>query len=159
VALSPQANFTGRATANCRRNLVPTFVVRGVSAADPLRSLFSVFSVVLLESRMFLTLRKRPIAIAVARPVANVKTDRSLCWWHWSMWPTAATGGRTEEWFCVAHIGRSLTGRAEPRSCRLYRGLAQACHHPSTGFLFPNAPVVSWKCTFHFGTRKGRSLT
>jgi hypothetical protein len=31
VAFSPQANYTDRAIANCRRNLVPTFVERGVS--------------------------------------------------------------------------------------------------------------------------------
>jgi hypothetical protein len=28
VALSPQANYTDRTTATCRRNLVPTFVDR-----------------------------------------------------------------------------------------------------------------------------------
>jgi hypothetical protein len=46
VALSPQANYTDWATAICQRNLVPTFVERGcrvVSAADPIRSLISVF--------------------------------------------------------------------------------------------------------------------
>jgi hypothetical protein len=31
VALSPQANYTDRATVACRRNLVPTFVDREVS--------------------------------------------------------------------------------------------------------------------------------
>jgi hypothetical protein len=31
VALSPQANYTDWVTATCRRNLVPTFVDRGVS--------------------------------------------------------------------------------------------------------------------------------
>jgi hypothetical protein len=31
VALIPQAKYTDRATATCRRNLVPTFVDRGVS--------------------------------------------------------------------------------------------------------------------------------
>jgi hypothetical protein len=31
VALNPQANYTNCATATCRRNLVPTFVDRGVS--------------------------------------------------------------------------------------------------------------------------------
>jgi hypothetical protein len=31
VALSAQTNYTDRATATCRRNLVPTFVDRGVS--------------------------------------------------------------------------------------------------------------------------------
>jgi hypothetical protein len=31
VALCPEANYTGWATATCRRNLVPTFVDRGVS--------------------------------------------------------------------------------------------------------------------------------
>jgi hypothetical protein len=31
VALSPQANYTYWATATCRRNLVPTFMDRGVS--------------------------------------------------------------------------------------------------------------------------------
>jgi hypothetical protein len=31
VALSPQVNYTDWATATCRRNLVPTFVDRGVS--------------------------------------------------------------------------------------------------------------------------------
>jgi hypothetical protein len=30
MALSPQANYTDWATATCRRNLVPTFVGRGV---------------------------------------------------------------------------------------------------------------------------------
>jgi hypothetical protein len=41
VALSPQANW---ATATCQRNLVPTFVDRGVSRGQhPLRLLFSVF--------------------------------------------------------------------------------------------------------------------
>jgi hypothetical protein len=46
VALSPRAYYTDWATATCRRNLVSTFVDRGcrvVSAADPLRSLISVF--------------------------------------------------------------------------------------------------------------------
>jgi hypothetical protein len=46
VALSPQANYTGWATATCRRNWVPTFVDRGVSrgsAADHPRPLISVF--------------------------------------------------------------------------------------------------------------------
>jgi hypothetical protein len=47
VALSPQANCTGWATATCRRNVVPTFLwiegCRVVSAADPARSLISVF--------------------------------------------------------------------------------------------------------------------
>jgi hypothetical protein len=36
VDLSPEANYTDRATATCRRNLVPTFV-------DPSRPLISVF--------------------------------------------------------------------------------------------------------------------
>jgi hypothetical protein len=31
MALSPQVNYTDRATATCRRNLVPTFVDREVS--------------------------------------------------------------------------------------------------------------------------------
>jgi hypothetical protein len=31
MALSPQANYTDWSTATCRRNLVPTFVERGVS--------------------------------------------------------------------------------------------------------------------------------
>jgi hypothetical protein len=31
VAFSPQANYTDRATAICRRNLVPIFADRGVS--------------------------------------------------------------------------------------------------------------------------------
>jgi hypothetical protein len=31
MALSPQANYTDWATAPCRRNLVPTFVDRGMS--------------------------------------------------------------------------------------------------------------------------------
>jgi hypothetical protein len=31
VDLSPRANYTDLATATCRRNLVPTFVDRGVS--------------------------------------------------------------------------------------------------------------------------------
>jgi hypothetical protein len=31
MAFSPQANYTDSATATCRRNLVPTFVDRGVS--------------------------------------------------------------------------------------------------------------------------------
>jgi hypothetical protein len=31
VALIPRANYTDRTTATCRRNLVPTFVDRGVS--------------------------------------------------------------------------------------------------------------------------------
>jgi hypothetical protein len=31
VALSPRANYTDCSTATCRRNLVPTFVDRGVS--------------------------------------------------------------------------------------------------------------------------------
>jgi hypothetical protein len=31
VALSPQANYTDLSTATCRRNLMPTFVERGVS--------------------------------------------------------------------------------------------------------------------------------
>jgi hypothetical protein len=31
AALSPRANYTNWATANCRQNLVPTFVDRGVS--------------------------------------------------------------------------------------------------------------------------------
>jgi hypothetical protein len=44
VALSPRANYADCATATCRRNLVPTFVrCRVVSAADPLRSLNSIF--------------------------------------------------------------------------------------------------------------------
>jgi hypothetical protein len=46
MAFCPQANYTDWATATCQRNLVPTFVDRGVShgqAADPLRSLISVF--------------------------------------------------------------------------------------------------------------------
>jgi hypothetical protein len=30
MALSPQANYTDLATSTCRRNLTPTFVVRGV---------------------------------------------------------------------------------------------------------------------------------
>jgi hypothetical protein len=30
VALRPQANYTDRATATCRRNLVPTIVDRGM---------------------------------------------------------------------------------------------------------------------------------
>jgi hypothetical protein len=34
VALSPQANYTNWATATCRRNLVPTFVDRGVSCGQ-----------------------------------------------------------------------------------------------------------------------------
>jgi hypothetical protein len=31
LALSPRANYTDLATVTCRRNLVPTFVDRGVS--------------------------------------------------------------------------------------------------------------------------------
>jgi hypothetical protein len=34
VALSPRANYTDCATATCRRNLVPTFVDRGVSRGE-----------------------------------------------------------------------------------------------------------------------------
>jgi hypothetical protein len=34
VALSPQANYTDWATAICRRNLVPTFVDRGISRSE-----------------------------------------------------------------------------------------------------------------------------
>jgi hypothetical protein len=34
MALSPQANYTDWATATCRRNLVPTFVDRGVSCGQ-----------------------------------------------------------------------------------------------------------------------------
>jgi hypothetical protein len=34
VALSPQANYTDWATATCRRNLMPTFVDRGVSRSQ-----------------------------------------------------------------------------------------------------------------------------
>jgi hypothetical protein len=37
VALSPQANYTDWATATCRRNLVPTFVDRGVSRTPHIR--------------------------------------------------------------------------------------------------------------------------
>jgi hypothetical protein len=35
VALSPQANYTEWATATCRRNLVTTFLDRGVSCGQP----------------------------------------------------------------------------------------------------------------------------
>jgi hypothetical protein len=35
VTLSPRANYTDRATATCRRNLVPTCVDRGVSRGLP----------------------------------------------------------------------------------------------------------------------------
>jgi hypothetical protein len=38
VAFSPQANYTDWATATCRRNLVPTFVDRGVSRGQRGRS-------------------------------------------------------------------------------------------------------------------------
>jgi hypothetical protein len=34
VALSPQVNYTDRVTATCRRNLVPTFVDRGMSRSQ-----------------------------------------------------------------------------------------------------------------------------
>jgi hypothetical protein len=34
MALSPQANYTDWATATCQRNLVPTFVDRGVSRGE-----------------------------------------------------------------------------------------------------------------------------
>jgi hypothetical protein len=34
MALSPQANYTDWTTATCRRNLVPTFVDRGVSCGQ-----------------------------------------------------------------------------------------------------------------------------
>jgi hypothetical protein len=46
VAFSPQANYTDRETANYSRNLVPTSADRAVSvvgAADPVRSLISIF--------------------------------------------------------------------------------------------------------------------
>jgi hypothetical protein len=46
VVLSPQADDTDWATATCRRNLVPTFVDRGVSCGqrgESIRSLISVF--------------------------------------------------------------------------------------------------------------------
>jgi hypothetical protein len=46
VTLSPQANYTDRAIATCRRNPVPTFVDRGASRdqrADPPRPPISVF--------------------------------------------------------------------------------------------------------------------
>jgi hypothetical protein len=43
MALSPQANYTDWVTATCRRNLVPTFVDRGVSRGQH----FSILSIVL----------------------------------------------------------------------------------------------------------------
>jgi hypothetical protein len=46
VTLSPQANYTDWPTVTCPRNLVPNLWIKGcrvVSAADPLRSLISVF--------------------------------------------------------------------------------------------------------------------
>jgi hypothetical protein len=38
MALSPQANYTDSVTATCQRNLVPTFVDRGVLRSQSSRS-------------------------------------------------------------------------------------------------------------------------
>jgi hypothetical protein len=39
VALSPRANYTDWSTATCRRNLVSTFVDRGVSLSQVIRTI------------------------------------------------------------------------------------------------------------------------
>jgi hypothetical protein len=94
VALSPRANCTDWATATCRRNLVPTFVDRGVSAADPPRSLISVW---LINTRKLNTRNWNPnqrMTFRRTRTGVNVglnkKTEYILiqgsvgCGWH--MW-------------------------------------------------------------------------
>jgi hypothetical protein len=53
VALSPRANYTDWATATCRRNLVSTFVDRGVSRGQRGRSLTVVNLSFLDRSRYF----------------------------------------------------------------------------------------------------------
>jgi hypothetical protein len=53
VALSPQANYTDWATAICRRNLVPTFVDRGVSHGQRGGSLTVINLSFLDQSRYF----------------------------------------------------------------------------------------------------------
>jgi hypothetical protein len=53
MALSPQANYTDLATATCRRNLVSTFVDRGVSHGQRGGSLTVVNVSFLDRSRYF----------------------------------------------------------------------------------------------------------
>jgi hypothetical protein len=53
VTLSPRANYTHRATATCRRNLVPTFVDRRVSRGQGGGSLTVVNLSFLARSRYF----------------------------------------------------------------------------------------------------------
>jgi hypothetical protein len=55
VALSPRANYTDRSTATCRRNLVPTFVDRGVSRGQGGGSPTVVNLSFLYQSRYFLS--------------------------------------------------------------------------------------------------------
>jgi hypothetical protein len=47
VALGPQANYTERGTATCRRNLVPTFVDRGVAWSARRESVYMADAVLL----------------------------------------------------------------------------------------------------------------
>jgi hypothetical protein len=53
MALSPQANYTDWATATCQRNLVPTFVDRGVSRGERSGSPTAVDLSFLDQSRYF----------------------------------------------------------------------------------------------------------
>jgi hypothetical protein len=53
VALSPRENYTDRATATCQRNLVPTFVQRGVSRGQRVGSPTVVNLSLLDRSRYF----------------------------------------------------------------------------------------------------------
>jgi hypothetical protein len=62
MALSLQANYTEWATATCRRNLVPTFVDRGVSRGQRGRSL-TVVNLSFLTGWITITLHNYPQAL------------------------------------------------------------------------------------------------
>jgi hypothetical protein len=57
VALSPQENYTDRATSTCRRNLVPTFVDRGMLRGQCGRSL-TVINLSFLDRRTKMTTKQ-----------------------------------------------------------------------------------------------------
>jgi hypothetical protein len=106
VSLSPQANYTDWATAACWRNLVPTFVDRGVMLGQRSRSPTVVNLSFLDRSRYFsfkvaphLASRGRvdPVSDPLLRRKFGSHGNRTQDFWVSSqeLWPLDHTGGHT----------------------------------------------------------------
>jgi hypothetical protein len=95
VSLSPQANYTDWATTTCWRNLVPTFVGRGVSRRQCGKSP-TVVNLSFLDrscyfsSTFFLIYPHKGLSGPRSRPTATQKI-----WWHWESNPGEDKWGAT----------------------------------------------------------------